>query len=162
MFFRHYTDLNLHKISDFMEYSGTDKPGYRRCDYVVSLLWSQFDTTLINKTQISISLPRSPDYILYTLKFGLRICDAGVSNSFQVRVCFFLFCMCVCTFINAWVCWRALPGVVSRDTGWLINIIGQHVLMKEPQTRAWTASLALSSRISSQAGVDEILFPFSL
>lgn len=88
MFFRHYTQLNLCKISDFMEYFPTDKPGYRRGDYVVSLLQSQFDTTLIDKRQISISLPHLPDYIPYKLTtyefgFGLRICDAGVSSSFQ-------------------------------------------------------------------------------
>lgn len=76
----------------------------------------------------------------------------------SVRSAYFL--LSVCTFINAWVCWRALPSVVSRDTGWLINIIGQHVLMKEPQTGAQTVSLALSSRISSLTVVDEILFPF--
>lgn len=69
--------------------------------------------------------------------------------------------LCLSTFINAWVCWHAVPSIVNRDIGWLINIIGQCVLMKEPETGAQPASLVLSSRISSEARLDEISFLFS-
>lgn len=83
MFFRHYTELNLCKISDFMEYFSTDKPGYGWCDYVVSRLQIQFDTTLTNKGQISPSLSHLPDNIpckLNMYEFGFE-CEYVMQES---------------------------------------------------------------------------------
>lgn len=55
MFYRHDTQLNLCKISDFMEYFLSDEPEYRWCDYVVSYWLCSKDTTAVNKRRVLVS-----------------------------------------------------------------------------------------------------------
>lgn len=122
MFFRHYTQLNLCKISDFMEYFPTDKPRYRRYDYVVSPVQSQFDSTLINKRQISISPTHFSDYILYKLTIWVFFWAANIwcrsQQQLSVRSVYFFF---LCVHIHKCMSMPACAARCCQQGHWLVN-----------------------------------------